>query len=428
MTDAAAYAGAVRRPRAITTIGAPAWVAGERAAVILTGLAVALLPVAVPTGPANVAPIDLFIVIATAACLMWGAAAGVSWRFPYALPLAIFMAGGAIGALAGPVPGNGVVAIVQDVVLIVWCWVVVNLSRSPRNFSALASTWVYTSIVWAIMPIVGVIIGSAALTGQTENQGSRVQITLADPSYAANYFFISIMLIWATGRPRHQGLRLVAYALLVVAIVLTGSNSGMLSLLVGTAVAGVLGIYRRFGAMSAVAALVLLVLSAGLASLSINLTKIQESAQSSRYAFIRDGIGRGTSVSQRGMLLHESIRLLRDGGPLGEGPVSTKVRLARAQAPFEKEAHDDYLAALLERGVIGFLGLVALVYGVLYRSFAFSRSPLTGGFGAVVARPHALAGAVAGTLVAGAVYELLHVRHVWALFGLVAALYIWARE
>src|SRR5436190_9393002 len=428
MTDTAAYTGAVSRPLPVSRIGAPARLGSERAAVMLTALAVALLPLAVPTGPANAAPIDLFMAIATVACLMWAGAVGLRWRFPYAAPLAVFMAGGLLGALAGPVPAQGVIAIVQDLVLIVLCWVVVNLSRSPRNLSALASAWVYASIAWATMPIIGVLVGSPTLTGQTENQGSRVQITLADPSYAANYFFISIMLIWATGRPRHRSVRMAAYALLITAIVLTGSNSGVLSLLAGIAVAGVLGIYRRFGGMPAVAALVGLVLVGALASHSVNLTKIEDSAQSSQYAFVRDGIGRGTSVSQRGMLLHESIRLLRSGGPLGEGPVSTKVRLEKAQAPFEKEAHDDYLAALIERGVIGFLGLLALVFGIGYRSFAVSTATLSEGFAAVVARPNAIAGAVAGTLVAGSVYELLHVRHVWALFGIVAALYIWARE
>ena len=43
-------------------------------------------------------------------------------------------------------------------------------------------------------------------------------------------------------------------------------------------------------------------------------------------------------------------------------------------------------------------------------------------------RMDALAGALAGTLVAMTVYELLHVRHVWALFGVVAAVSIWGRR
>ena len=46
----------------------------------------------------------------------------------------------------------------------------------------------------------------------------------------------------------------------------------------------------------------------------------------------------------------------------------------------------------------------------------------------VIVKPNALLGALAGTLVASTVYELLHVRHVWALFGLLAALSIWRTE
>jgi len=45
-----------------------------------------------------------------------------------------------------------------------------------------------------------------------------------------------------------------------------------------------------------------------------------------------------------------------------------------------------------------------------------------------VVRPNALAGALAGTLVAMTVYELLHVRHVWTLFAVVAAVSIWGRR
>ena len=46
----------------------------------------------------------------------------------------------------------------------------------------------------------------------------------------------------------------------------------------------------------------------------------------------------------------------------------------------------------------------------------------------MIVKPNALLGALAGTLVASTVYELLHVRHVWALFGLLAALSIWRTE
>jgi hypothetical protein len=98
------------------------------------------------------------------------------------------------------------------------------------------------------------------------------------------------------------------------------------------------------------------------------------------------------------------------------------------QAPYVKEAHDDYFAALIERGLIGAFGVVLLLSSVAIRTACLGGGRLTGGYHRVLACPHALAGAVAGTLAAETVYELLHVRHVWALFGFVAAVYMWGRR
>jgi O-antigen ligase len=329
------------------------------------------------------------------------------------------LAGGALGAIAGRWPVPGALALVQDVVLVLWCWTVANVASTVGRLGLLLRTWAYVSIVWVLLMIVGVMTHTTVLSGQTERQGHRAQLTLADPSYAANYFFISIMVIWATGRPRRRSVRIVAYALLLIGIALTGSNSGVLSVVTGTVVATSIGTYRRFGWVAAVGALGAMVVAAALVSSTVSLASIQDRASASRYGFIRDGIGRGTSVEQRGTLLRESLRLYRDGSLLGEGPVSTKPRLRAEMAPFEKEAHDDYLAALIERGVVGFAGILALVAALLSRMAVLARART--GIVLAVARPNALVGAAAGTLVAGTVYELLHVRHVWALFALLAA-------
>ena len=207
------------------------------------------------------------------------------------------------------------------------------------------------------------------------------------------------MVIWASGVPRRRGVRIAAYLLLVVAIVSTGSNSGITSLAVGVSVAGVAAVARRRGLVPAVA----------LAS-----------------ALALAGVGRSdVSASQRDELLRRSVELYASGGALGQGPVSTKARLEREQAPFVKEAHDDYLAALIERGVIGLLGLMLLLAGLAVRTVPLARGRLRSGFDAVVPRSHALMGALAGTFVGMFVYELLHVRHVWLLFAVVAAVSIW---
>jgi hypothetical protein len=401
---------------------------GARLATGTTALAVALLPVLVPHGPANLAPVDVFVIAAVWLGLVW-AGSGHSWRFPYAVPTALFVVGGCLGALAGPVPGEGIQAVLQDLFLLVWCWTIANVGASPERLKTIVTTWVYASIAWATLLFVALAVGYTPLTGQTETEGSRTSLTLGDPSYAANYFFVSIMLIWATGRPRNRLMRLLAYGILVAALVSTGSNSGLVSLIAGTIIAAVAGVYRTRGLVAAMTVCTFVGLAGAVAVLQTNVGAIRDAAHGSRYAVIRDGIGRSdVSEEYRTALLEESVPLYLAGGPLGQGPVSTKTRLENDLAPVVKEAHDDYLAALLERGVIGLAGLLLLLGTVAFRSLGLSVSHLRPGFGAIVARPNALLGAVLGTFVASTVYELLHLRHLWALFGIVAALYIWGRE
>lgn len=401
----------------------------ERLAVATTAAAIALLPLLVPRGPANVGPVDALMAISLLACLFWAGSSGHRWRFVYGVPMALFIAAGALGALVGPVPGAGIVAITQDIFLLAWCWAVVNVSRSSATLRVLLTTWAYSSIVWGLLLFVGVATGSSFLTGHVATEGSRTALTFADPNVSANYYFVSIMIIWASRCPRHRGLRLAAYGLLLAALISTGSNSGMVSVIVGVTVAAVVGVYRRAGVVPAVTALAFVVLGGYLVASNVSVNGIQERASASRYGFLRDGIGRAAvSVTQRSTLLRESIPLYEDGGPLGQGPVSTKPRLEMDMAPFVKEAHDDYLAALIERGALGLLALLVLFGSVGLRSLILARTRLADRFAATVVRPNALVGAVIGTIAAGTAYELLHVRQVWGLFALVAALSIWGRE
>jgi hypothetical protein len=401
----------------------------DRLAVGLTAAAVALIPLVWPSGPGNSAYVDPLIALSFVACLLWAGTSAHLWRFPFAVGIGLFMTGGALGALAGPVPWSGVVALLQDLVLLAWCWAIANLCSSPQRLKLLLATWAYSSIGWAVLLFIGLATGTFGLTGQSTREASRTALTFGDPSFSANYYLISMMVIWATGRPRHRALRLLAYALLVSALLSTGSNSGIVSLIVGTVVAGLLGLSRRRGTLSAFTALAFVLVGGVLAVSTISVGDIQARAHESHYAFLRDGIGRSeVSESQRGMLLEESTHLYSTGGSLGQGPVSTKARLDKEMAPFIKEAHNDYFAALVERGAVGFVGLLLFLSALGLRAVSLIRGRLAKGFAAVIIRPNALVGAVAGTMVASTVYELLHLRHLWVLFAFVAAISLWGRE
>jgi hypothetical protein len=402
---------------------------GAGVAVALAAAAIVLLPLLKPAGPLNLAPVDGLMAPAVLAFLLWAGMSRWRLRWPYAVPAALMMAGGALAALFGPVPSASAVALVQDAWLLVWCWALVNLASSPERMRVLLGAWAYAGVVWGVLLFVGLTLGLHWLTGQDASEGSRTALRTGDPSYGASYLFVSLMIIWATGRPRRRPVRIAAYIVLVAGILSTGSNSGMVSLIVGVSAASVIGAYGRRGPALAVAwGAALLLVGVVLAS-TVNLGDLQRKAHSSNIAFLRDGIGRSSvSVAQRSMLLQESIVLRRDGGALGTGPVSTKPRLEARRAQFVKEAHDDYLASIIERGPLGLLGFLLLLAGVGIRVVSLTTKRLAPGFAAVVVRPHALVGAIAGTAVAMAVYELLHLRHVWAMFALVAALSIWGRR
>jgi O-antigen ligase len=395
---------------------------GELLAVGSAAAAIALLPLLVPRGPANSAPVDLCIAVAIWLALLWASGTHRPLQFPYLAAATMFFVGGALGALAGPVPAEGTKALAQDVVIIAWCWAIVNVASSPWRLGVLLRTWAYSAVAWTIVLVAGLVAGVPMLTGQTPREGSRTSLTFADPNVSASFYFISIMLIWATGCPRRREARLAAYALLVVALLSTGSNEGLLALVAGVTVTMLASVYRRSGVQSAVTGLAVVFVMVVLAGAFIPFGRLQERASESSLAFVRDGVGRvDQTAALRGPLLAEQIRLYRSSGILGDGPVSTKARLEQDQAHVVKEAHNDYLAALNERGLLGLVGVILLMAGVVLRAWAVVRRPLEPDVASVIRRPEALLGAVVGVGQSMSFYELLHVRHVWTLFALIAA-------
>lgn len=400
-----------------------------RLPVILTALAIALQPLTVPRGPGNLGPADAFIVLAIAAWLWSSAVSGERLFFPYALAVGLLVIGGALGGIAGPVPAEGVLSIVQDLLLLGWCWTVANVGSSAHRGVILLRAWAASSIAWSMALIVGLVIHSSALTGEVPRTGLRTNLTFDDPNVAANYFMISLFIVWAAGYPRRRSLRALGYVSLVVALISTGSNGGLVSLVVGLCAAVVVGVWRRSGMVPAVACLAVALLGAGAVVASGSIKSIEQRASTSGYGFIRDGIGRGQqSVTERTTVLGESIGLYDAGGPLGAGPVSTKPRLEASLATYPKEAHDDYFASLMERGIVGAVGLFILVGAILLRSGSLLRLRRGLGPESRLPRPNAVVAAVLGTMMTMTVLELLHVRHVWTLFALLAATQRWERE
>jgi O-antigen ligase len=112
---------------------------------------------------------------------------------------------------------------------------------------------------------------------------------------------------------------------------------------------------------------------------------------------------------------------------LGRGPSSTDLSLQASQSGLIHEAHNDYLATLVERGPLGMVGLLLLIGGVYVRAMSISLRPLRPTFSKVVPGTAPLLGALVAFAASAMTHEILHYRHLWALMGVLAALYYFGR-
>jgi O-antigen ligase len=385
---------------------------------------IAGLPLLRPSGPGNTSPVDIAgLVLLVAVGSSW-LTRRLAWRLPFAVPMSVFALGGVLGALAGPAPGHGLTAVVQDLVLLLVCGCIVSTARTADTQRLLLRTWAVSGIVWAALLIVGVAAHIGFLSGDQLRFGVRASLTTGDPNLAANYLVASLFVMYAARMPVHRPGRVLATIVVFVATLLTGSNGAIAALVVGTLVTAVAAICIRrgwrvgVGLVALAAAITLLV---GVAPISQWQQQLVNAARNSSVQIVRDSVGRqDQSSSTRRTLLDESLELFRTDGPFGTGPGSTKLLLETRQYAYQKEAHDDYLAALTERGVLGVLGL-GLLFGAgvarlsrlsrLYPDISSRRVP----------RPAPMIGCAFALATSGMFYEVLHFRQVWVYLALLAA-------
>ena len=392
-------------------------------------LGVICLPFLVPRLPANLGPADIPIFAAMVTFVVWAGSTAEVLRGPYLLPLAIIMVTGTIAALAGQFPAQGGVAVGQDLYLLLWGVTVANAVRRPEAMRIVTGAWVASSTIAALVLVGAVVTRQWGIAG-VGSGSSRAAFTFGEQNGAAMYFVVSLMVVLATRRPSNPVVRGLVVVLMAAAMVATGSLAGLLGLAAGVAVAAVILVRERWGYPVAIAALFGIVLAGGLLVEFVNSSHFVDRVKASPNVYVRNSVGREEqSKSEREVLARETSRLYFSGSLLGRGPASTEYVLDSEQAPYPKEAHNDYIAALVERGPIGLVGVLLLAGAVAARAVSVSRrDDLADGFRDVVRTPAFLAGALVAVVVFSLTHETLHDRTVWTLFGLVAGLHAWARR
>ncbi|HEV2257817.1 MAG TPA: oligosaccharide flippase family protein [Streptosporangiaceae bacterium] len=401
---------------------------------VVMGLGIWSLPMLRPAGPGNTAPADLFLGLAILVTALFFASRRQVMRFPYMFPVGLTILGGALASTvayrhAYVSVGGGLVSLIQDAFLLAWCIGIANVGRDPALLRSMARAWAISATFWASLMIIGYFGHISALSGQDARTGIRAAFTLGDANLAANYFVCSLLVLRAMRYPQRRKLRWACCALLVTAIALTGSNGGMLVLIIATVAGGIFKMARhRSGATAVIAAAALI--SAVLAiGPHVSVQSIVAKAQSSGQ-FLNNSIGHaGESSGSRSMILSQTEELyLTWDNLLGIGPGGTKGAFQAHGFSYVKMAHDDYAASLVERGVLGAVALACLLLIVLARCRRIAVRGLRPRYASIFPRPELLGAAVIAMVISAMFYQVLHFRHLWALLGLVAAVDLWGRR
>lgn len=395
----------------------------QKLAVGMAGLAMVFQPILHPNGPGNSSPVDLFTVGTILMFGLWAATSRRKLGAPYVLGIALMALGGTLGGLNGPLPGTSLLAVAQDLVLAGWAAALYNLAREPGVLRTLTQVFARAAVSWAALLVFGSLAGINAIEGIVPREGNRALFTFGDPNYAAAYWVVCLFVVFATKTPRNPWLRWFGYVVLIWSLILSESNGGVLELLVGFGFIALYTVYRKRGLVASLALLLLVGTGVGATLTLFPFSQLQTWALQSNQSYLVNSLGRSDGSSgQRGTLIQETLQMYATDGILGSGPMTTKQLLYARQYPYAKEAHDDYIAALVERGPIGLIGIIIVVLSAGWRVGRVLRAPPKSGFLDQIPRPVGLVAALLIMGMAGTYYEVWHFRFVWILLSFVAVL------
>jgi len=395
----------------------------------MVAAAIGSLPLLIPPGPGNTAPADVVILAAIAVTLLWAGSTRQRVKFPYVVGVGTMVIAGCVAALFGRYPHEGALALIIDIFLLSWGITVANVGRTDAAARFLVRAWCVTGSLWAV-GLLAFVGHNAASSGTATADAARASFTLGEQNGAGFYFAVTILMILAGRWPRRLRWRVPVLACLLLDTLLTGSLAAITGLLAGLALALVVRTAARRGAAAAlVLGLVLAVVALGGNQL-MQRYQVVYRAQSSQNLLVRNSIGRAQqSAWERQTITQETLHLWRTSTVLGLGPNATKSTLKQQLAPYPKEAHDDWTAALVERGVLGFAGLLLLIGEIVMRACRVGSSRRLGpGLSGGLPAPEFLIGALATMAVYSFTHQILHDRTAWTLLGILAVFSLWRGE
>ena len=393
--------------------------------ILASGVAVAAL--VNPKLPGHSGPVDVIMLAGIFAVGLWALRTRAIVRLPFAVAMAGLMITGLMAGLFSAYPTDGLTAVTQEIFLLLWCGSVATVCRTPWALGVVLRTWVASAVAWAVLLIATELLHLHSVAGQPlvgrsgATGGTRAQLFFDQPNMAGNYFMIAVFLLIASGWPRRVWVRVGACLILLTAQFLTGSNAALLSLIVGGVLTLFLQLRTKHGLVKAIAFTTAMAAVLGAGAITVVPTVVSY-AQSSNNSLLQNSVGRSArSAVARQSLFAWQFKLYEEGDLIGIGPNGTQQALGAQAAPAVKEAHNDYLGTLVERGPFGLAALALLLATVISRVVRFSGRQPPARLRSVLPVPGALTGACVAFAVTAFTHEILHYRWLFTLLGLVAA-------
>ncbi len=389
---------------------------------------VALLPVNVVNLPLNTTPVDFWILFALP--LLWFVMrrARQPISISYAIAMWIILLASFASAFAATKPSNSIVVILKEIYVFLWfVTLTVVLSKlSARDFHRLMSVWTGVVIAHGLLMIaqflspalwqsISGLAGRSAAYDIYRPSGLFLCDTAGCANRAAYFQLLGIVPLMLAGFTRRRTISLGF--LLLLSILITGSMGATLAFLIGlasaTAALAVFGKRWNLITKNLVQLIVVAAVLGGIAALAIS--------HNQRYEEHFQSIIVGRAERSSGGRFHlwtRGVNVLLDGriGLWGIGP--NNFRVIDWQG---KQLHNDFLAFLVERGILGVVGLVVLALSAMTRAFNLLLLSLKSLERARLVEAVFLAVVVA-TLVESLTHQIFHDRQLWLVLALLEAM------
>jgi len=378
--------------------------------------------------------VDLLNVAAVAVFMVAVLIYRIPVKLHFALPVLLILAGSAFAFTNATSVMGCALVVAKEAYIYVWFLVLVTLMSARGDLKGIRLVWLWTALLIALVVTVQVVSRSGFSPGNLfDREVGREKGTFANENMFVDYLMFSIfILLGFAGQVRWLFLA-PSLVLLLLAVLTTKSNGGLVSLVAGLMTWVLVLVWARTVRRARLVG----GLAFGLAVAVVAVWLLAESGlgigRGAQHVVERMEMSADTRGSIRQKLVENWMRTPMGIGPGGsafdglpsgdvvhEDPRGFKPKLVYRRL----RPHNDYLGYLVERGPLGLLGLLLCIWQAFAMVVRSRRrlSNLVGGARAGDALWAAFLGALVATSVHSLVIDKLHFRHFWLFLAILTAM------